>query len=404
VGSVLLVVLVVMAGLGMAFPIVPLYARSFGVSLAAVGAFIATYGASRLVFDLVGGALIDRWGERIVTVVGLTVMSGASLVTAWAGTFGAAVAAWAVGGAGSAVVIGALYSYLLRVAPKAEMARTFGLFYGAFNVGIIAGGPVGGLLAHSAGLRAPFVAYAAALAAAALLYYLLVGPPPAAPNDTPADGRRSRGPRRGLFASRGFLVACAANLAYLWMIAAVFDTLVPLLARESLGMSAAGIGVLFAVATATELAVLYPAGILADRRGRRAVLLPSLAALAGMVAALGWASSPVALAVLLGVLGLASGSAGVPPGAMLSDVSPPEGSGVAVGVFRFFGDLGLVAGPLVAGTVADVLEFRAAFAVSALPIVLACGIAAWGPETLVRSDGDAAPDPPQRSAARRDGA
>ena len=188
------------------------------------------------------------------------------------------------------------------------------------------------------------------------------------------------------------------------MIAAVFDTLVPLLARERLGMSAAGIGVLFAVATATELAILYPAGIWADRRGRRAVLLPSLGGLAAMVAVLGWASSAVALAVLLGLLGLVSGSAGVPPGAMLSDVSPAEGSGAAVGIFRFCGDLGLVGGPLLAGAVADALAFRAAFAVSALPVVLAFGIAAWGPETLVRSEGGGASDLPARSPGRGEGA
>jgi MFS family permease len=172
------------------------------------------------------------------------------------------------------------------------------------------------------------------------------------------------------------------NFAYLWMVAVVFDTLVPLFASDELGLSTVGIGVLFAVALAAEFVVLYPAGGAADQHGRKPVLVPALAGLAVATAAVGWAPTPLLLGILLAVLGVMSGTAGVPPGAMLSDVAPTQASGTAVGVFRFCGDLGFTLGPLLAGWSVPALGFRWAFALAAVPTVVALGLILRTPETL----------------------
>jgi AAHS family cis,cis-muconate transporter-like MFS transporter len=77
-----------------------------------------------------------------------------------------------------------------------------------------------------------------------------------------------------------------------------------------------------------------------------------------------------------------SGTAGVPPGAMLSDVAPTQASGTAVGVLRFCGDLGFTLGPLLAGWSVPALGFRWAFALAAVPTVVALGLILRTPETL----------------------
>ena len=380
VGSVVAVALVMMVGVGLVLPVLPLYARSFGVGYGGVGILVGAYGLARLGADLVAGLVVDRIGERRAAAPGLASLAVFALATGLAPSFPVAVACWAAAGVGSAVVFAALYSHLLRAVPGQRMARTLSVFYGSFNAGVVAGGFLGGVLAHHLGLAAPllFDAGLAALAAVLCLRLLPALPRPAA---GPAGPRGVRG-LGGLLRTPGLLTVAVANLAYMWMVAAVFDTLVPLFAQDELGMSTVGIGVVFAVALAAEFAVLYPAGAAADRHGRRAVLVPALAALAAATCVLGLASTPVVFGVLIALLGIASGVAGVPPGAMLADVAVPGQAGASVGVFRFFGDLGFTLGPLAAGFASSAVGFGAAFVLASVPTAVALALVARAPETM----------------------
>jgi MFS transporter, DHA1 family, multidrug resistance protein len=384
---VILVVFLVMAGAGLVLPVLPLFARSFGVGYGAVGLLVSAYGLARLVFDLVAGPIVDRLGERVTAVLGLAVTGLGSAMTGLAPGFALAVVAWAAAGAGSAIALAAVYTRVLRVVPTRQMARTLGIFYGAFNTGFIAGGAASGLVADRFGLAGPLLVNAAVVAVAAGLWLAIV---PA--GDLAADGAPRPSADRGrlglgrLLRTPGLVPVVLTNFAYLWMVAVVFDTLVPLFASDVLGMSTVGIGVLFAVALGTEFLVLYPAGSVADRRGRKPVLVPALAGLAVATAVLGLAPSPLALGVLLAVLGVMSGAAGVPPGAMLSDVAPEPASGMAVGVFRFCGDLGFTLGPLLAGWAIPVVGFAWAFTLAAVPTVAALALVVRTPETLRRAE------------------
>lgn len=386
--------LLVMAGFGLVLPVLPLFARSFGVDYGSASLLVSAFAFTRLGADLVAGPLVDRYGERLTGGLGIALTAGSAVATALAPTFAVAVAFWAAGGAGSAVMFAAFYSYLLKAVPKERMARALGLFYGAFNGGMIAGGAIGGYVAHVAGLEAPLVVYAGVLAVATVLFFRFI---PAhrgrrlEPQLSTEEAERERdipAPRRGrtavgrLFRTPGFAVVMVVNLAYLWMVAAVFNTLVPFFGKDELGMSTVGIGVVFAVMLAAEFAVLYPAGSAADRRGRKAVMVPALAGLALMTVLVGFAGSPIVFGLALALLGIASGYAGVPPAAMLADVTPAEGSGTAVGTFRFFGDLGLALGPIVAGYSASGLGFEAAFALAAAPTVVALALVLRMRETL----------------------
>jgi MFS family permease len=156
------------------------------------------------------------------------------------------------------------------------------------------------------------------------------------------------------------------------MVGAVYSTLVPLFGNEptGVGVSLSGVGIGLAIASATEFAVLYPAGAATDRHGRKAVLVPSFVAMTIVIAVFGFATTPLLYFGILGIFGLTTGYSGVPPAAMLSDVAPDELRGTAVGLFRFVGDLGFVLGPLAAGWAASAFGFAWAFAISAIPSAL----------------------------------
>jgi DHA1 family multidrug resistance protein-like MFS transporter len=393
---VVLIVFVIMLGFGIIAPILPLYARSFGVSYEAASLLISAFAFTRLLSDPVVGPIVDRYGERVCSIVGVTIVGVSAIFAGLATSFPLVVVFRAAGGAGSSLLFAALYSYLLKVVPSQRMGRTMSVFYGALNVGIIAGGPLGGLIAHLWGLASPLFVYAGMCFVSALLYIRFMPDPNVATNEKgeatdaaipPVDQgvplwRKTRRQVIELMKQPTFVTVVVLNMVFFWVVAGGYDTLIPLFAREGLKVSPVGVGALFGVVVAGEFLVLYPAGSFADRVGRKPVLLVSLSGLAVMMAVIGLATSPVGLGLLLVILGLSSGATAAAPAAMLSDVAPESGSGTAVGVFRFFGDLGFVLGPTVAGFTAGAFGFRWAFAIMALPALAALALVIRTPETL----------------------
>jgi MFS family permease len=368
---------VVMLGFGILAPVLPNYARSFGVGYDAVGLLISAFSFARLVADPFVGRFIDRYGERAMSTVGAVWVGISSIAAGLAPTFPLLVLFRAAGGVGSALFFAALLSFLLRSIPAERSGRVMGVYYAAFNVGFIAGGPLGGLIAGWFGLASPLYVYAGACLIAAVVFWKTLHDPVRHESET------RRGGIRRLPWNRPFITVLVVNGVYLWIIGAVFQTLVPLFGTSTyIGLSITGVGFALGVATATELVALYPAGKASDRRGRRSVLIPALAGLALTTALLGQVSTALAFIVVLGALGVASAYSGVPPAPMLSDVAPEELKGTAVGVFRFVGDLGFVLGPLVAGWSAGSFGFGTAFIVTAIPALVAVGLVVSIKETM----------------------
>ena len=411
VGAVMGLALLVNLALGLVLPILPLYARSFGVDYGRAGLLVAAFYLARLAFDLVGGVVVDRLGIATSAAIGLLVLGVGAALTALSQTYVLAVLAWAAAGAGAAIVWAAMYTGLIRYVSKPHMARAVGMFYGAFNSGIIAGGFIGGLLASRFGTRAPlFVLAGLAVGMLVFVSRSLQNAPTYASNAGIAQsaarvGRRARPSPRGggkpaargdggirqgdervlgLFRIPGFVGAAVSLLAHLWLYGSVFSTLVPLFARDVVGISPFGIGVLFAIALAAEFAAYVPAGALADSRGRRFTLMPAFTVLAATCFALGSARNPLVLALLLALVGAGMGFAAVSPASMLADVLPENRSAIGVAIFRFGGDLGFSIGPLVCGIAAARYGFSAAFIVAGIPSLIALAVVTLGPETLAK--------------------
>jgi len=376
---VLATIFVTMAGFGIIAPILPLYAQSFGVGYDAVGLLVASFAFTRLAFDLVAGPLVDRYGERSMLSVGVVFLGLTTLLLGHAPNFALALTFRASGGAGSALLFASLYSYYLKVVPPERVGRAFGLFYGMFNIGMIAGQPLGGLIAGITGsLRMPLYTYAVFCFLAGLLFLLLTERSPAG---TSTEQRPTLRALRDLIRFRPFVTANVANFAAFWVIGGVWSTLIPLFGHNTLGMSELAIGSALSLSIAAEFVVLYPFGAVVDRHGRRTLLIVSTIAYAAIVAALGLSNTAVTLTLLLVVLGLASGAGATAPPAMLHDVTPEESTGSAVGAFRFSGDLGFAAGPAIAGWTASAFGFAGAFALASIPLLVTVLLALRTPET-----------------------
>ncbi|MCP4225511.1 MAG: MFS transporter, partial [Actinomycetia bacterium] len=65
----------VMAGQGVVGPVLPIYARDFGVSTAVVGLTFTAFGLARLLLNIPAGIWADRAGRRFLLVGGPIVTS-----------------------------------------------------------------------------------------------------------------------------------------------------------------------------------------------------------------------------------------------------------------------------------------------------------------------------------------
>jgi ACDE family multidrug resistance protein len=355
-------------GFGMVVPVLPLFARSFGVALGTLGLVNVVFGGTRFAFGIVGGLVVDRFGERACTIAGLLIVSLSSYAAGLSGSFPQLVLARGFGGAGSALFINGLMSRILRIIEPEAMGRATGAFRSSFLVGIGAGPIFGGVIADRFGLAAPFHFYATGLLlSAAIAWVVMAGEGGAGRGErkTPLAALREAGP---LLRDYRYVIALLATFVGWWTISGPAQVVGPIFAGDVLGLSSGQIGLAVTMLSVGEILILFVAGKAADAFGRRAVLVPSLAvaalatALMGRIEGTPWAYYPLMVAV-----GAAIAAGGTAAGGLLADSIPRSGSGAAVGVNQMAGDLGYLTSPSAIGAMADSTSYRSAYLVAALP-------------------------------------
>lgn len=371
---------VIAIGYGLVAPALPAFARSFDVGFTAASAVVSAFALFRLVFAPVSGRLVGRIGELRTYLVGLGIVAVSTGACAFAAEYWQLLVFRSLGGIGSTMFTVSSVSMLVRLAPPAMRGQASGLWATGFLLGSVTGPLVGGGLI-TFGLRAPFVVYAVMLLAAMALTGLLLR------------GRRGAtvevgdsGPElafRDALGHPAYRAALGAAFANGWAVFGVRVALVPLFVVEALHRTESWAGIALAVFAAGNALTLLVAGRLADRRGRRPLILAGLAVSAVATAVLGIVPSlAVFLAVSL-VAGVGSGLVNPPVNAAVADVVGTRSrGGTVLAGFQMASDIGAILGPLVAGAVAQLAGFGTAFGLTALVVVLALALWLRAPETL----------------------
>ena len=157
---------IVALGYGIIAPILPQYARSFDVGVAAASLIVSAFAAMRLAFTPAAGGLIGRLGERRVYMSGLLIVAASTGLCAAAQSYYQLLFVRALGGVGSTMFTIAAMGLIVRLAPADVRGRTSALYGTSFLLGNVVGPMLGSALAFL-GYRTPFVIYAIALVIAA---------------------------------------------------------------------------------------------------------------------------------------------------------------------------------------------------------------------------------------------
>jgi MFS family permease len=363
-----LVAFCVAVGFGVLVPVLPVFARSFGVGNAEVGAVISAFALMRLVSSPFCGWLIKVFSERIIMATGIFIVAISSGLAGISRSYVQLLVLRGVGGIGSAMFTVSAFTLLLTSVEAGVRGRAAGFFQAGFLIGGITGPAVGGALA-AISLTAPFFFYAGTLIVAGTVGLLLLR----RRSSKPEEGAESAVSFRALVRDARYQAACVTNLAQGWTSFGVRSSLVPVLVVELLHRPASWTGIAFACASVVQTIAVGPAGRFTDTVGRRPAMI-----LGGTVAAVSIMAVPFApniwlLIVVLCLYGIASAFLGTAPAAAVGDAAGSQ-SGTAVAVFSMCSDIGAIIGPLVAGLLADTLSYPAAFGAGAALMLVAAAL------------------------------
>lgn len=363
-------------GVGIVGPVLPLYARSFGVSAALAGSLITIFGLARLFSNLPAGRLADRIGRRPLLVGGMGLISVSALLSGLAPTFAPLLVFRFFQGIGSAVqTTGALIA-LSDISTTENRGRIMSLYMGSLLVGASLGPSVGGLVGEQWGFRAPFFAYSALALVGSIWAWFMAPETMHAASRGSTRRHQEDGPRATLrvlgrlLRDGRFVAVSLVSMTIFATRAGSRSTVLPLFG-DSLGLGPGEIGLVLTIMAGINLAFVRTAGVFIDRYGRKAVIVPSALLTAVALAIFPLSYNHVTFIAFAALWGLGTAFIGPAPAAYAADIAPQGQSGMTMGLFKTFGDVGVTLGPLVLGWLADAFGYTTAFRANAALFALA---------------------------------
>lgn len=147
---------VAMIGLGIIWPLVPVYAVELGASGLQVGLIIAAFNIARTVFNPFSGRLSDRWGRKPFITVGLFFYAVVSVFYVMSTRVESLILVRLLHGFTSVLVVPVALALAADIAPQQRL----GLYMGTLNMAVMLGlgmGPaLGGIIRDYFGMHAAF--------------------------------------------------------------------------------------------------------------------------------------------------------------------------------------------------------------------------------------------------------
>jgi MFS family permease len=389
--------LLAMSGIGFTLPYLPLYLSEKGLSDRQIG-MVSTLAALTALAQFPIGLWADRWQWRKPFLVGaMTLLAVATLLLPSAHGIvwiGALVVLFAENGICRAVVESLAGAEAAALATPDRVGSVLGALRFFRPAGVVAVALAGGFWAESHGIGSILI-WLAVLQCLAVVAALLIHDQNRLAllqvrrrDDAQATAARRSGYDRGLWA----FIAAMVLFHFCNAPAGVY---LGLFLKRDLGASTQMLSYAFVISMIAWTLIARPAGALADRIGRRPLLVAAWLAMAVrlmLLAVVENAWQVVAVQVLDGVAsGLFSVLAGTWVTDRLGDARRVSEAQAIVGTSLV---LGSALGPAVAAQLVDVLDYRGLFgALAAVGGIATLLLMAFVPETLNLADERTLPQP-----------
>jgi MFS transporter, DHA1 family, multidrug resistance protein len=353
-------------------PVLPAYTAEFGANATELGLVVAMFGVGRLLVNVPAGILTTRFDARKLLVGSVLAVVACQAATAFAPSLAVLLALRFATGLAGGMAITCGMTLIADLTHTTNRGRAMSLLQGAQLIGGTLGPPLGGLVAVVWGYQAPFlVCGVLAMSVVVVGWRSLFGSragrrqvrsatPEGSGAGTTDAGTDGRGRIRQLLRDRSFLAVCAVAFSVFFHRFGGTQSLIPVIAYTVVGLSVGELGLLLGIVTACNLVMVTLAGSVSDRVGRKKVIVPGLATAALVLPLYAVGAHPAWFVAVTLVTGIAMGFSGPTPAAYMADVAPAGARGPAVGIYRTFGDLAGIVGPILLGWLVDGAGYRTA--------------------------------------------
>lgn len=344
-------------GGAMLFPFLTLYiTRRFGVGMTEVGVIFGLYSISSVVGSMVGGAMTDRFGRKIMLIFGLVMTALSSVGMGLIGRFElfypviliVGMLAESGGPAQQAVVADLL--------PEEKRAEGFGILRVGFNLAVAIGPLLGGLLASRSYLLLFIADAVTSLITAAIIYFTL--------RETWSPQEHGEAPQTVGQTFGGYLDVLRDS-AFAWFLGACvlmvlvymnMNTTLSVYLRDNHGVNVQGFSYILSLNAIMVVLFQFPITRWIDRYRPLLVMAAGTLLYAAGFAMYGLVSTYFLFLVAMVVITVGEMMVSPVGQAIVSRLAPEEMRGRYMAVFGFSWVIPFAIGPLLAGLVMDNLN------------------------------------------------
>ena len=332
----------IIIGLQLIQPLFPVYLQSINATELEISLVISLSSIAGTALMLPSGYIMDKLGKKKMFLIGILLWGISTLLISYAQNWKTVAFLYLFHGIADAFVGPARMAFISSASAQATEATVFGLMSLDWTIGGTIAPPLSGFLSEKIGWHIP-------LTIASILFFVGIipivsikeEPTPTEPTDSPTSPNiKIPLLTTLLYFTYGFLTSSAQSM---------IGTMLPLFLNNELKTTITSIGFFFTISNIVNSIVQVPGGLLADRYGRKKLIIlfllpvPLLYGLWGTVDK--WYAYLLIYAISKGLLGMI-GPASL---AIVSEVFPREKKGFAFGLNMAGARLGSAAGPLLGG-------------------------------------------------------
>jgi len=340
---------------------IPLYAHQIGASRGSVGLLFTTYMVTAALVAIPSGVVTDRFGRLRTLLLAIAIAAGSQLAAAGSHDVGLLYVWQLVGGLSAGASQTALFAALADVVPSEDLGKAMGWLTLSMQMGFFFGPAIAGLLLGWLTLQQDLLVTTLPFGLALLVSFR--GVPD---KHNPKASVALWGPVKR-FARGSTFWALTTSLMAVTLLWGTFQAYLPLMGKETFGLSGPMIGYLLGIVSVFNGATRVPAGRMVDRlQGKIGLVTLCTVGFAVTVAVLPHLHGFWAPTVLLSLTVPLMAVSFVAIGVVFAQIAPDDSRGVAMGVYSAILFLGLGLGSALFAPVIQARGYQFGFLLCAI--------------------------------------